>query len=98
MGALPFIVLAIVTGLAVASHKENDTSSFDIRITLARIPKTQTYYVCQQFQVSTSKRERGGGRERACVKCLFCANIRTAYGFVSALNFVIHFIFKKMNT
>ena len=58
MGTLPFIVLAIVTGLTVASHEENDTNNFDIRITLARIPKTQTYYVCQQFKVSTSKRER----------------------------------------
>ena len=57
MGTLPFFILAIVTGLTVASHEENNTNSFDIRITLARIPKIQTYYVCQQFQVSTSKKE-----------------------------------------
>ena len=32
-------------------YGRNGTDYFDIRITLARIPKVETYYVCQQFKV-----------------------------------------------
>ena len=55
MRKLSYIVLSLlsVTGLCVDNgHGETGTNYFDIRINLARIPKTQTYYVCQQFQVN----------------------------------------------
>lgn len=45
------LLLSVVVLDAITVNGNNKTSSFDIRITLARIPKVNTYYVCQQFKV-----------------------------------------------